>query len=86
MRRKRQRISVTLAVLVLGLVIGWIAGERAPSPKMENAWVQQETTFEAEGHANPVRPRLNHVSAFRMPYFSFKAVVQPLSAGAGQQP
>ena len=86
MRRKRQRISVTLAVLVLGLLVGWIAGERAPMPRIGNAWAQQQTTLEAEGHASPVRPRLDRVSAFRMPYFSFKAALRPMPASIGQQP
>lgn len=84
MRRKRQRISVTLAVLVLGLVVGWIAGERAPAPSVSDLWAQ--TPVESESTGSRLQPGLERVSAFRMPYFSFKALLRQVPATTGQQP
>jgi len=86
MRRKRLRISVTLAVLLFGLLVGWIAGERVPSPPQGDAWAQQQATVESEGTDSRVQPGLDRVSAFRMPYFSFKALVRSTPASTGQQP
>ncbi|HET9049410.1 MAG TPA: hypothetical protein VFN29_10675 [Chiayiivirga sp.] len=69
MRRKRLHLSVTLAVLGLGFVVGWIAGERPTVSS--NAWAGVATGVE-----NPVTEVLRErQSALRMPYFSFKNIL-----------
>ncbi len=74
MRRKRQRISVVLTVLALGLVVGWVAGDKPEAVTVEAmAHVQVETADQVaeEVEATAVHHVLEPGSAFRMPYFSF---------------
>ncbi len=73
MRRKRLNISVTLAVLTLGLVVGWVAGERPTSVDVDSTMAHQEGP-QVERVSVPLTLRQRY-SALRMPYFSFKNIL-----------
>jgi hypothetical protein len=75
MRRKRLHLSVTLAVLSLGFVVGWVAGER-PSAATDG-WARVESA--ARNQVTEVMRERQ--SALRMPYFSFKNIL-PRPQGA----
>ncbi len=79
MRRKRLRISVTLAVLGLGMAIGWALGTPAPHHGADDvaaAQMQPSTRNDAQTRFELARKR-GH--AFQMPYFSFKTLASPVS-------
>ena len=81
MRRKRLHLSVTLAVLGLGMALVWAFGAPGSQPPGHDAVVSH--VLEAADTQPLVEHEGRQDHAFRMPYFSFKALARPVPAPTG---
>ncbi len=76
MQRETLKLSVAVAVLVLGVVIGWFAGEPATTNPSRTGQLPfaMEMVVE-EDAADAITQVRKTTNAFQMPYFSFKVLL-----------
>lgn len=85
MQRAKLQLAVVVAVLTLGSVIGWFAGEpprHCPSTAASTPAVVEQVVEVEDSNTVRQVSRSNH--AFKMPYFSFKTLLRqaPLKPGS----